>query len=182
MKLRKPEIAVVIVASLVLISVITFGIISMPRQVKASEPIAPIATTPITDVSDEGISIYSPKIKISGIEPGGTADGMTLNIKNGTADNVTMFISVVIPERLTTDADTMLEYSPAPKNAQKWIVVSQTGDVEVPAQSVISIPVSLTIPKDIKGLPERWEFDIKVSEYGGFATTALIQRYLITMR
>lgn len=179
MKLGKAEIIIIIVFVCLAVTLGVFLIKStMPAQATANIPEPTI--TPIKPTGE--FTIYSPKILIGNIPAGGIADDMTLNISNGYTDELTVTVEVVIPDRVTTDADTMLQYSPAPKDAQKWIVVRRFGEITVPPASIMSIPVRLTIPKDAKDLPERWEIDLRVSEGAGFLTRAYIQRYLITMR
>lgn len=129
----------------------------------------------------EQLAVYSPKILIAMPRSGGMTDDLELCVENGYAEDMTVFISVEIPEKNTIDADTMLEYSPAPENAQKLIVVAQNGEITIPATTVLHLPVRLTVPKNYN-LPNRWEIDIKVSEGGGFVTRGYIQRYLVTMR
>jgi hypothetical protein len=177
MKLGKLEIAVIIIAALVLASGGAFLIFATRT--------APVTAAPVTTTSlegDTGFSISSPKILIGNVPLGGQVDDLTLNLHNGTSDNITVFVAYHRPDRVTVDADTMINYQPAPKNAQNWITISRLREITIPPASIMSIPVSIAIPKDAE-CPERWEFDLKVTEAGnGFITTAYLQRYLITMR
>lgn len=179
MKIGKAEIIIIVVFVCVAVALGAF-MIKANMTVSADDKIPEPTITKIEPTGE--FTVYSPKILIGNIPPGGIADDMTLNISNGYTDELTVTVEMVIPDRVTTDITTMLEYSPAPADAQKWIVVSHLGEIIIPPASILSIPVRLAIPKDVKDLPERWEIDLRVSEGGGFLTRAYLQRYLITMR
>jgi hypothetical protein len=159
-----------------------------PGSTSADSAIAsPWVTESVKPDGGGGISVYSPKIRIEGIAPGGVADEIngepiTLNIENTYIETITVSVFYTAPSENTTDIDTGFIYSPAPEKVREWVTIATVGEIIIPAQSTIHIPVKLAIPKGIKELPERWEFNIKVSEGGGFVTRGYIQRYLITMR
>ena len=181
MKLGKAEIIIIVVFVCVAVTLGIF-LVKSTMPATATDNIPEPTITPLDKPTGE-FTIYSPKILIGNIPPGGIADDMQLNISNGYTDELTVAVEVVFPERNTRDADTMLEYSPAPLDAKNWIVVSRLGEITIPPASIMSIPVRLTIPKDAgNNIPERWEIDLRVSEGGGFLTRAYVQRYLITMR
>lgn len=123
---------------------------------------------------------------------------LTLDIYNGFASGIDCLVYYHAPLSNTVDADTGLGYSPAPKETKDWLTIADyettpkdiaeifsvngpSTTATIPAYSVLHLPIKLSIPKEAKNLPKRWEFDIKVSGIG-FITTALDQRWLITMR
>lgn len=127
------------------------------------------------------LAVYPPKVKVGNIGAGGHVDGVTLFIENGYDDSVIVNISLTCKEHVTNDADTGLEYYPAPDNYQRYVRIKE-GKIEITAHSICSVPIELTMPKDVSKFPERWEFDVQVARGQGFVSTALIQRWLITMR
>lgn len=180
MKLGKAEIIIIVVFVCIAVTLGVFLVKSnMPILAGITMPEPTI--TPLEKPMGE-FTIYSPKILIGNIPAGGIADDMFLNISNGYSEDLTVVVDFVIPSANTTDITTMLEYSPAPKGAQNWIVVSRLGEITIPPASIMSIPVRLAIPKGVKNIPDRWEIDLRISEGRGFLTRSYIQRYLITMR
>jgi hypothetical protein len=169
---------------LILLSLILLiGLIGCDTE-STAEIIKPPVVKPLPVEPDENYKLSPPKIKIGNIAPGGMVDEELagLSIENGFAETITLCLAYSATDEITTDIDTGLTYAPTPKEAVRWVSFLD-GEVNIPARSIMTIPVRLSIPKDIVNLPPRWEFDIKVSEpAGGFIQTALVQRWLITMR
>jgi hypothetical protein len=178
MKLGKWEKLVIIGAIVTVCAVIAFNFYAFKVTRVEAAPVE-VIPSPITDNVYDTLLLSPPKIKVGNIAPGDTAESY-LVLDNRYNQILTVYLSISPPEYGTLDADTGLAYSPAPENITDWISVIQT-EVEIPALSTMTIPVSFTIPKKAE-LPERWEFDIQVSQAQGFLSTALIQRWLITMR
>lgn len=144
---------------------------------------AQILITEAQKDAPDSLLLYPPKVLISGVIPGSKIKAPNLMLQNGTEDTINLVLSVKSPDKVTVDVKTGQTYFPmnlfgAQDILNKLINVEEA--LKIPPYSVASIPLTIIMPKDIV-FPEHWEFDIKVSEAGGFVTTALIQRWLITM-
>ena len=129
----------------------------------------------------ENLLIYPPKVLIGNIGRNGHVDSVCLKIDNSFTENLTVFVTITTPERITNDADTGIEYQPAPAGFESYIAMPR-GEICVLANSIYYLPVEITLPDNVSAFPHWWEFNIKVAQGEGIVTTALIQRWLITMR
>jgi hypothetical protein len=178
MKLGFWEKLIIIVGIMTICAVVAFNFYAFKTTRVEAAPVT-VAPSVILDNIIDTLLISPPKIKVGNIAPGDTAESY-LVLDNRYNQNLTVYLSISPPEYGTSDYDTGLTYSPAPENITDWIS-PLTEKVEIPALSTMTIPISFTIPKKAE-LPERWEFDIQVAQAQGFLLTALIQRWLITMR
>lgn len=144
------------------------------------EQSAQISITSIDSTTTGYFVIYSPKVKVENVGGGSIIQAPRLFMENGYDYDITVDVYFERPSKETIDIDTGLTYQPAPEGFEKWLNDIKLTDYKIPAYTSVSLPVTITLPKNIQ-VPERWEFDIKVCEPGGFVSTALIQRWLITM-
>lgn len=170
-------------------------------QLQTLEPLAKPWITPSSIVAADllGIKLIG-KIKLSSVKPGNVMDTwtedfiypdrpdynvnkgepLTVNIENPSTSEISFGIFYTTPSSTTSDIDTGLKYEPAPAGSSNWVEFSTT-QVNVPAQSIIHVPLRVIIPK-VDGIPKRWEFGILVASMGGSFSAAGNQRWLISMR
>ncbi len=179
---------------------------SVTANVVTIEPIAKVwfTSSNMSGVNEDVLPMYPAKVKIGNLHEGSVVDTLIkteidkdrpdyalnsgdpigINIHNPSSDIVVVDLTLENINQVATDADTSLEYSPAPFFCLSWVKLSSS-IVSIPPYSIAHVPIKLTVPKNISGLiiPNKWEFRIRAAkETTDKYTTDTLQRWLISMR
>jgi hypothetical protein len=112
-----------------------------------------------------------------------TGDVLNIAIHNLHSDNTTFRLFLIATTDNKTDTDNGQIYSPTPEGAENWIILS-TYRITIEPSAIGHVPIALVMPKNVEGLPQKWEFDIGIRDesQSGMMITGVDVRFLITMR
>jgi hypothetical protein len=160
-----------------------------PVPTKEPEPTSPPATSPTNPPGSRenplvGIvnppideSWFSPgKVQIGNYYPGGRAS-WPITIYNGKDKEALFTVSYREPDY------TEEGFQKAPPEARDWIIVADSTPI-IPPKEKKEVLITLMVPENITGLPDRWEFWISIMDttQSGLVVTELGSRWLVTMR
>jgi hypothetical protein len=133
----------------------------------------PVQSAPLLEGAPSGIS--PGVIEIDNMAAG-RITGWPIEIHNGHAEETTYFIYY-------RTSDTPREgFERAPAEAVQWVDVPYS-QLDVAPETVVEIPVTLSIPADAEGLPDKWEFWIAVRpEQDTNVQVEWASRWLVTMK
>lgn len=130
-------------------------------------------------VSTNGISTDSSEVVVRNFRPGARAE-MTYRIHNATAVGI-------VPEIYLNSNAQIADYSKAdgavmaPPALLSWLVMPDVR--EIPPGAIVDYPVSLVLPKNVNGLPDKFGFQVVIAgNAGGKVQTAVGTWWLINMR
>lgn len=173
-----------------------------PKQAWLTYP-APLSDSNRREYDGSTFTPYPVKVVIDGLRPGllidtwltdgkpfpgypdyywNVYDPMAIAIHNQHPDDTVFSLSFVGTLSNTTDADTGLVYSPTPLGAEQWVIIASPR-VIVPPNAIVHVPIAILTPRQLPGLPDRWEFVINIKDEAqtGPVVTSVNIRFLITM-
>lgn len=137
--------------------------------------------TPIKGEPTGVINLTDPlKVRISGVTTNCVLNGFAVNVENGSSLDATLLLTVEVPGIPKTDMETGIIYDSALEDYIHWVSLSTPQEINIPPNSILTIPYGITIPNK-KDILTQWEIDIKIAAYHGFLSTAASQRILVTM-
>jgi hypothetical protein len=83
---------------------------------------------------------------------------------------------------MTDDDDTGIRYLPAPKGFENCVTLA-ADSITIPSHAIGNVPIRVVMPQNIKGFPQRFEFDIHVRQLKeDNVTVRAFFRFLINTR